>query len=77
MSDEGRPDSLSTTRHFVLVLRLVLAPGERLVHGYVVDPETRSSTPFVGLNGLSRVVDRWVANARGAVVDEAERNRPD
>lgn len=78
MSDHLGPDPLSTTRHFVLVLRLVLAPGKRLVHGDVVDPETGWSRPFVGLSGMSKVVDRWVATTRRVKdADEAAHREQD
>ena len=64
MSDHVGADSLSTTRHVVLILRLVLAPGKRQLEGDVVDPETGWSRRFVGIAGLGRVVERWVAMAR-------------
>jgi hypothetical protein len=42
----------------------VLAPGKRQLEGDVVDPETGWSRRFVGIAGLGRVVERWVAMAR-------------
>lgn len=75
MSDHLGPDPLSTTRHFVLVLRLVLAPGERQVHGDVLDPETGWSRPFVGLTGLGKVVDRWVTATRQPPPEDDQRTQ--
>jgi len=60
VSDRVGPDSLSATRHFVLVLRLVLGPNERELHGDVLDPETGESNTFVGMSGLSAAVGDWL-----------------
>jgi hypothetical protein len=61
VSDPIGPDSLAATRPFVLVLRLVISPGQRHVYGEVLDPETGRTRPFVGLSGLRRVVQDWMA----------------
>jgi len=60
VSDRVGPDSLSATRHFVLVLRLVLGPSERELHGDVLDPETGEYNTFVGMPGLSAAVGDWL-----------------
>ena len=64
MSEQRGADSLSTTRHVMLILRLVLAPGERQLQGDLVDPETGWSRRFVGVEGLSEAVDGWAKSAR-------------
>ena len=77
MSDHLAADSLSTTRHVVLILRLVLAPGKRQVKGDVLDPETGWTNSFVGSSGLTRVIERWVVEAEQAPGDEGNPDRPE
>jgi hypothetical protein len=60
VSDRVGPDPLSATRHFVLVLRLVLGPSDRDLYGDILDPETGEDHAFVGLAGLSAVVGKWL-----------------
>ena len=57
------PDDLSATRHYVLVVRLVVRPDGRSVKGEVVDPESKTAYPFIGLNQLGAVVEAWLLEA--------------
>jgi hypothetical protein len=77
VTDHLGADSLSTTRHVVLVLRLVLTPGKRQLKGDVVDPETGWSRPFLGVSGLTTVVERWLDGAGGGPGDDGHRDPPE
>lgn len=77
MSDRVGPDSLSATRHFVLVLRLVLGPSERDIHGDVLDPETGESDAFIGLSGLSAVVGAWLRKTGGRMDQQDHHQVPE
>jgi hypothetical protein len=63
VSDPFGPDSLSATRHYVLVVRLAIPPGGRYMFGEVLDPETGLTQPFIGLAGLRAVVRQWLTTA--------------
>jgi hypothetical protein len=66
VSDPFGPESLSSTRHYVLALRLVVSQG-RGVRGEIVDPETKQGQSFLGLTELCDVLADWIRNAeRGA-----------
>jgi hypothetical protein len=69
-------DPLSTTRHVVLILRLVLAPGQQQLKGHVMDPETGWCLRFAGTGGLAAAVDRWVALARRGPGDDRQQDPP-
>jgi hypothetical protein len=77
VSDRVGPDSLSATRHFVLVLRLVLGPSEREIHGDVLDPETGECDAFVGLPGLSAVVGAWLRKTDGRMDQQDHHQVPE
>jgi hypothetical protein len=53
VSKTQRADALAITRHVVVLLRLTVGAGNRILYGEVVDPDKRSSHPFHGLAGLS------------------------
>jgi hypothetical protein len=60
--DAGRPDAdgLSSVEPIVLVVSLAVAKGGQVVHGEVFEPESGRTGRFVGLDGLSAVLRRWL-----------------
>lgn len=60
MSERPRPDHLSATRPYVLLLRLSVGPDGRDVKGEVVDPETNRARPFARLERLGDTVREWL-----------------
>lgn len=75
MSDLLGPNSLAATRHYVLVLRLVLGPSQRDVYGEVLDPETGKSDAFVGLTGLGLVLGGWLKDAERSRIGAPDRQQ--
>ena len=68
MSSTSRGERLIERRNLTLVLRLVVGPGRRLVHGELVGPDGTSRGRFADWGGLSRVIRRWL--------DDPETGRP-
>jgi hypothetical protein len=60
--DAGRADTdgLSSVEPIVLVVSLAVARGGQVVHGEVYEPESGRTGRFVGLEGLSAVLRRWL-----------------
>jgi hypothetical protein len=58
-------DELSSTRHVVVVLRLVVGADGRIKRGEILDPTQRPPERFVGLAGLGDVLQRWVDEGPG------------
>jgi len=56
LPDPMRADSLAAMHHLVVVLRLVVDTGGRVVHGEVMEPAAASGHRFVGLTGLAGAV---------------------
>ena len=58
----GRPeaDGLSSVEPIVLVVSLAVARGGHVVYGEVFEPESGRRGRFVGLEGLSAVLHRWL-----------------
>jgi hypothetical protein len=62
LGDTTRGDRLTATKHFVVILRLVVdAHGG--VSGALVDKPNGPSIPFTGLNNLPTVVGTWLSKA--------------
>jgi hypothetical protein len=66
-------DALAATRHVVVLLRLTVGTGGRILHGEVVDPETSQSRSFHGLAGLPTVLRRWLEAAAATEASADER----
>ncbi len=81
MPDTQWDDLLAATRHVVVLLRLTVGTGGRVLYGEVVDPDTRKGLPFHGLVELPTVLRRWleVAGPPGEdhSTDTDEGDRPD
>ena len=61
MPEAYRADALATTRHVVVLLRLAVGAGGRILYGEVVDPDTQKGHPFHRLAGLPTALREWLA----------------
>jgi hypothetical protein len=61
VSHAGPTDALSATQALVVLLRLTVGIGGRVLYGEVVDPETHQGRPFRGLAGLLAALREWLA----------------
>jgi hypothetical protein len=65
LGDTTRGDRLTATKHFVVILRLVVdARGN--VSGGLVDKPNGPSLPFTGLENLPTVVGTWLSKSLSA-----------
>ncbi len=84
MPEPYRADTLAATRTVVVLLRLAVGAGDRILHGEVVDPETHTSRSFHRLPGLPVVLRDWlpallvsqdIAHDEGPEMDLLSRNQ--
>ena len=61
MPEVHRADALAATRDLVVLVRLTVGAGGRVLYGEVVDPDTRKGHPFRGLAGMSAALREWLA----------------
>ena len=70
MGDETQSDRLTATKHFVVILRLVVdARGN--VSGGLVDQPNGPSLSFTGLDTLPTVVAKWLSKALSTPTDRS------
>jgi hypothetical protein len=67
-------EALSAKREVIVVLRLLIGPDGRIVHGYIVDPGQRTAGPF-RLQGLAGALRDWIRTEPGVAQQAAELDR--